>query len=139
MQLKSIPCAVLFLTLATWLVDLGCTKPVQPTELPGLYEASSEAGTETLELRSDGEYLLRFKDRKGVELTENGHWRYEPYEGEPKVALEDYRPNLWDFGLPPAQAKGSLSLLGIERSWWGGIRLYASYSADKYYSKKARG
>jgi len=84
-----------------------------------------------LELKPGGDYTLSFKDTKGVESITAGRWKFEPFEGEPKVAVENFSSHLPNF----ASQREGVVLLGVQRNW-GTIRLYASYSPDEYYSKK---
>ena len=61
-----------------------------------------------LELKPKGEYVLHFSDIKGIESTQQGHWNLEPFEGEPKIALEGFSSRL--PGMP--SEKEGIVLLG---------------------------
>ncbi len=125
---------LIIFAFAAWLMSCGCSKPIEPAKLVGQYEASSAIGTETLELKPGGEYVLRFTDTNGVVSTQKGHWKFEPFEGEPQVALENFSSRLPNFPSSPG-GRESVVLLGIDRSW-SGVRLIANYDREEYYSKR---
>jgi hypothetical protein len=109
----------------------GCSKPLTTSEIPGVYKASFPTGLETLELKASGEYIQYFKATQGAESKATGKWEFEPFEGEPKVAIHDFSSHFPDS----SPDKVSIVLLGVDRSW-GKVRLYVSYDRDQYYSKK---
>lgn len=90
----------------------GCSKPVGPSDIPGVYEAMLPTGSETLDLKPDGEYTQRFKGKQGVELTATGKWDFEPYGGEPKVAIHDFSSHFPNS----SPNKMDVFLLGADRS-----------------------
>jgi hypothetical protein len=106
---------------------LGCSKPVDRLEVPGPYKAVHKNGAETLELRPDGTYIHRVRAADGSASTQSNRWRFEPFEGEPKVALDDFTPHF------PESQKADV-LLDVEKDW-GRVRLYLSYDLDQYYLK----
>ena len=123
--------ALVSLAVVSSALLFGCSKPVGPSDIPGVYEATLPTGFETLELKPDGEYVQHFKGKQGVESTVGGKWEFEPYGGEPKVAMHNFSSHFPDS----SPDKVYILLLGADRSW-GRIRLYYSYNLDQYYSRK---
>ncbi len=93
-----------------------------------MYEAHHRNGTEILELRSDGTYTQYFTASDGMKSTFSNKWRFEPFNGEPKVALQDFTSHF------PESQKADVVLLGADRDG-GRMRLYRSYDLDQYYIK----
>ena len=83
-----------------------------------------------IELKSDGQYTHQFKRRDGTETTASDVWEFEPYDGQPKVALHNFKAY-----FPQSSENGAdVTLLGAEKHW-GKIRLYVSYDRYEYYSQ----
>jgi hypothetical protein len=106
---------------------LACSKRINPSEVAGTYEAHHQNGVETLQLRPDGSYLHEFKSANGTTSDHSGRWKFEPFDGEPKVALYDFSSH-----FPVSQKRGDILLLDVERDW-GRVRLYLSYDLGQYY------
>jgi hypothetical protein len=121
----------LVVTLLSCLLGLcACSGAVDPAELAGTYEAHTGDGVEKIELRRDGTYSEHFTSVDGVSSTYSNTWKFEPFGGEPKVALEGFASHF------PESPKGDVMLLGAEEHW-GGTRLYESYIRDQYYVRVA--
>jgi len=73
--------------------------------------------------------MHEFTATNGTKSTSSVRWKWEPFEGEPKVALYDFTPRF------PRSQSGGVVLLGVEKAW-GRIRLYRSYDLDQYYAKE---
>jgi len=106
----------------------ACSKKIDPSKLVGRYEAHSSNGLETIELWPNGTYTQHFTGADGVKSTYSNTWNFEPFEGEPKVALRDFTSHF------PESQKADVALLSVQRDW-GRIRLYRSYALDQYYVK----
>src|SRR5277367_773815 len=106
----------------------GCSKITDSSQILGVYQARQSDGVETIELRVDGTYIHRFNRSTGTATDEySATWKLEPYGGEPKVFLDNFKPS-----FPNAPNPGPIgTLLGIEKKW-GQIRLYLSYDRDQY-------
>jgi hypothetical protein len=110
----------------------GCSKKVERSQVLGDYQTEHQNGIETIELRADGTYTQHFKQKDGADTIISDDWEFEPYNGDPKVALHNFRTH-----FPQPSEKGTdVTLLGIERHW-GRLRLYLSYDRDEYYSQAA--
>jgi len=123
--------AAFALGLTCAVVLLGCSEVIDRSQMIGSYEARHQNGVEILTLRPDDTYILKFSAVDSSESTSSGKWEFEPFEGEPKVALHNFSSHL--FKQP--QVKADLSLLDIENRW-GRIRLFVSHDLDQYYLKK---
>lgn len=121
----------LFLLLFAVLVA-GCSKITDSSQIVGVYQARHPEAVETIELRADGTYIYHFNRSTGTAAEEySATWKLEPYGGEPKVFLDNFKPR-----FPNAPNPGPIgTLLGIEKRW-GQIRLYLSYDRDQYYTRK---
>jgi hypothetical protein len=118
--------AVLILMLVCLAGFLACSNKIDPSQIAGRYEARHQNGSETLDLRSDGTYTHEFIGANGTKSMSSNKWRFEPFEGEAKVALYDFTPEF------PKSQRGDIVLLGVEKTW-GRLRLYRSYDLDQYY------
>ena len=107
----------------------ACSETINPSEIAGTYEAHHQNGIETLQLRPDGSYVHEFKSANGTTSNPSGRWKFEPFDGEPKVALYDFTPH-----FPVSQKRGDILLLDVERDR-GRVRLYLSYDLGQYYLK----
>jgi hypothetical protein len=116
--------------LSSLVALFGCSKKVERSQVLGEYEVEHQNGVETIELRSNGTYTQIFKRKDGTEATVTDTWDFEPYNGEPKVALHNFSAH---FSQSPEKG-ADVTLLGIEKDW-GRIRLYLSYDRDDYYSR----
>ena len=105
----------------------GCSTQVNPSQIAGRYEAHHENGFETLDLRLDGTYKHEFTAKDGAKSMSSHRWKFELFEGEPKVALYEFTPR-----FPRSQS--GVVLLGVQKGW-GRIRLYRSYDLGQYYVK----
>lgn len=120
---------VILIAISVCIVALGaCSNEVKPSQISGRYEAHHDNGFETLDLHPDGTYTHEFMARDGTKSTSSDRWKFEPFEGEPKVALYDFTPRF------PHSQSGDV-LLGVEKAR-GRIRLYRSYDLDQYYAKE---
>ena len=106
----------------------ACSKNVDPSRLPGRYEAHHENGLEILDLRADGVYMHEFRPTIGAGSIYSNKWRFDPFGGEPRVILRDFTPHF------PNSQKGDV-LLDVDKEW-GRIRLYRSYDLNQYYVQK---
>ena len=104
----------------------ACSNKIDPSQIAGRYEARHQNGRETLDLRSDGTYAHEFIAANGTKSMSSNKWRFEPFEGEPKVALYDFTPEF------PESQRGNIVLLDVEKTL-GRLRLYRSYDLDQYY------
>ena|ERR1700734_3762943 len=123
---------IVFLMLSSILALFGCSKKVERSEVPGNYQTDHQNGVETIELMADGTYTQHFKGRDGTDVRSSDTWEFEPYNGEPKIALHNFRSHF----LQSSEKTADVTLLGIEKDW-GRIRLYLSYDRDEYYSQTA--
>jgi hypothetical protein len=123
----------LSLLLICFLGLFGCSKVTDRSQVIGTYEAHHRNGIETLELQPDGTYKHHFSAADGIETTYSNKWEFEPYYGEPQVALHNFSPY---FPQNSHTEPVGITLLGIQHGW-GAIRLYLNYDRDEYYSKKA--
>jgi|HubBroStandDraft_5_1064220.scaffolds.fasta_scaffold240688_2 hypothetical protein len=122
---------LIFLSMIFCLAELcACSKEVDPSRLAGTYEAHHRNGTEIIELSADGTYTHKFVASDGVNSTYSNNWKFERFDGEPKIALEGFTSHF------PESEKSDVVLLGVERNW-GRIRLYRSYALDQYYAKSS--
>jgi hypothetical protein len=108
----------------------GCSRSVAPSDIPGVYEATLPSGSEILKLKPSGVYTQQMKGEHGIELAATGQWEFEPYQGEPKIAIHNFSAHF--PGSSPQ--KVDIFLLGAEKSW-GRVRLYVNYDLGQYYSK----
>jgi hypothetical protein len=110
----------------------GCSKISDGSQLVGVYQARHPDGVETIELRADGTYTYRFNGSTKTATEEySATWKLEPYGGESKVSLDNFKPR-----FPNAPNPGPIAtLLGVEKKW-GQMRLYLSYDRDQYYTRK---
>ena len=115
--------------IVMFVFTLACSKRINPSEVAGTYEAHHQNGIETLRLRPDGSYVHEFKGMDGTTLNHSSRWKFEPFNGEPKVALYDFTPH-----FPVSQKRGDILLIDVEKDW-GRIRLYLSYDLGQYYVK----
>jgi len=111
---------------------VGCSARPNREDVVGVYEALDHGNRETLRFNADGTYIQRFESSGAKELISSNKWEFEPYGGEPKVAVFDFSSHF--PGRTHKIADSSISLLGVEKSWRG-IRLYLSYDSDLYYKK----
>jgi hypothetical protein len=120
----------IFSVLSSALILFGCSKKVERSQLLGNYQATHQSGVEMIELKSDGRYTHQFKRKDSTETTASDIWEFEPYDGEPKVALHNFKAY-----FPQSPENGTdITLLGVEKHW-GKIRLYVSYDRYEYYSQ----
>jgi hypothetical protein len=119
---------IVFLVLLSFALS-GCSQKVERSEVLGDYQTEHQIGVETIELGADGTYTQHFKQKDGTDTIISDRWEFEPYNGEPKVALHDFRAH-----FPEDPEKTDVTLLGIEKTW-GRLRLYLSYDRDEYYSQ----
>jgi hypothetical protein len=122
---------IVFSVLLSIVVPFGCSKEVERPQVLGTYRAEHQNGVETIELRADGTYTQHFKQKDGPDTTISDHWEFEPYNGEPKVALHNFRTR---FSQSP-EKDSDITLLGIEKDW-GQLHLYLSYDRGEYYSRE---
>jgi hypothetical protein len=109
--------------------------PVSPIEAPGIYDASSSVGTETLHLQSRQQYVLRFRDRTGAESVVTGRWWVVIEPNEWKIGLEGLSSGL--PGFPRAASPKGEVILSLGRGFpLRKIRLYEADKPDAYYSKR---
>jgi hypothetical protein len=106
----------------------ACSREIDPSKLPGMYEAHPDNGLEIIELRPNGTYTQYFTAANAVKATTSNSWKFEPFNGEPKIALQGFTSHF------PGSPKADVVLLGVQRNW-GRIRLYRSYDLDQYYVK----
>lgn len=108
---------------------MGCSKVTDSSQLYGTYEARHEAGVETLKLNPDGTYTHFFKATDQTESSHSDKWNFEPYNGDPKVSLQNFSAH-----FPQSSHGPGVTLLGIEREL-GKTRLYLNYDRGEFYSK----
>ena len=106
----------------------ACSTEIDPSKLTGSYEAHTSAGVETVQLNSNGTYTQYFTTATGTKSTYSGTWKFEPFGGEPKIALRDFASH---FTHSP---RADVVLLSVQKDW-GRVRLYRSYDLDQYYVK----
>jgi len=120
----------ILISISVCIIGLGaCCNEVNPSQISGRYATRHQNGFETLDLHPDGTYMHEFTATNGTKSTSSVRWKWEPFEGEPKVALYDFTPRF------PRSQSGGVVLLGVEKAW-GRIRLYRSYDLDQYYAKE---
>src|SRR5437868_2174104 len=120
--------ATCFLPLLLIIQTCACSKDIDPSKLPGTYEAHFKTGVEILTLRTDGTYTQYFTPADGVTSTYSNRWKFEPFDGEPKIALQCFTSHF------PESSKGDIVLLGVQREW-DRTRPYRSYALEQYYVK----
>lgn len=108
----------------------GCSKKVERSQVLGEYQTEHQNGVETIVLRGDGTYTQHFKQKDGTDTIISDHWEFEPYSGEPRIALHNFKAH-----FPRSSEKeADVTLLGIEKKS-GRLRLYLSYDRDEYFSQ----
>jgi len=109
----------------------GCSGQIGAGELAGSYKLTQANGFEILDLRENGNYVCEVHTSKGMKKTYSSTWKFEPFDGEPKVFVEDFPQGSVNADQRPLVG----TLLGIRKSW-GRIRLYVSYDENLYFSKQ---
>jgi len=131
MQLGSTVRLLVVSSVLLCLIELcACSKEVDGSKVSGTYEARHRNGVEIIELRPDGTYTQYFTAPDGMKSTFSNNWRFERFDGEPKLALQGFTSH-----FPEAQ-KADVILLDVDRDG-GRMRLYRSYDLDQYYLKAA--
>jgi hypothetical protein len=123
---------VRYLTWVCFILFWGCSNRLSDAELSGKYQLRQNNSIETIELNPDGTYVYRAQTPSSPTRTYSSHWRFDPYQGEPQVSLDNFPQGAPDDPQRPLVG----TLLGIKKSW-GRIRLYVNYDLNLYYLKQS--
>ena len=79
-----------FLLSIAFLALSGRSNVTKRSEVTGKYLAPPPGNVEILELHPDGTYTVRLKGADGPESSYSDRWNFEPYEGDPKISLQNF-------------------------------------------------
>jgi hypothetical protein len=100
--------------LLSALLLTACSRQVEKTELPGLYEFVVEDLKQQINIATDGKYVNTLYRGGAVVWSDQSVWRYEVRDGEGAVVFSRFR-----FGIPGHSSVAGLWYVVPEKTFSG--------------------
>lgn len=84
-----------YLVLLLALALAGCSRSVEQSEVPGLYEFALDNMRQQVTVSAEGKYVNAFYRDGALVWSDQGQWTYEKSAGEKGIAFAEFR-----FGIP---------------------------------------
>jgi len=109
----------------------GCSNQYTTNELVGRYILSDERGTDTIELRANGQYSHSYPSKRGNGGKEKGTWHIEELQAGATAVLNDFH----DLKANNSVERGAYNFLLIE-SWFGTMYLITNIDLNEGYKRQ---
>jgi hypothetical protein len=122
-------CAAIFFIAS--LAALGaCSGEFHKDDLIGTYVLNTGPAMNTLELKSDGEYVLGYREKGSAKENFTGKWELERTHYGQVVSLDNFH------ALPGESAKGNGYYLLEPTRFLGSVRLVRNADLNEFYKKE---
>jgi hypothetical protein len=111
----------------------ACSDRIAPESVVGTYHANHGHGEETLELFSDGKYVLTYSAPGQPVLRNENTWTFErDADGSPALTFKEY---IFGYRYQPRTSRPGWWYVRVEKSWTGHIELNVDPDLGFYYVK----